>query len=111
MNLTFGNMTLEVNTFHVGKPQVSTFDQPTFVDTLEKEDEFEPLIEQPLDSFSFDNSYVDHLYHDVGNAFASCDNVQMESVTSWLPHGEHPMSVRMDLKDEERLELEPLVDL
>ena len=41
MNLTFGNVTLEVKIFHVGrKPQVdevSNFDSPNLVDTLEKE--------------------------------------------------------------------------
>ena len=63
MNLTFGNMTIEVKKFHVGgTPQVeevSNCEVPTLVDTLEEEEEFEPLIDQPLDSFSFDNSYVD----------------------------------------------------
>ena len=85
MNLTFGNITLEVNIFHIGKPQVeevSTCDQPIFVDTIEKEEEFEPLIEKPLDSFSFGNSYIDCTYHHAGNIFSSCDDVQLESVTS-----------------------------
>ncbi|KAL5554757.1 hypothetical protein UlMin_042158 [Ulmus minor] len=84
MNLTFGNITLEVNIFHVGKPQVeevSTCDQPVFVDTIEEE-EFEPLIEKPLDSFSFENSYIDCTYHHAGNVFSSCDDVQLENVTS-----------------------------
>ena len=72
MNLTFGNMTLEVNIFHVGKPQVeevSTCDLPVFVDTIENKEEFEPLIEKTLDSFSFDNSYIDYTYHHAGNVF------------------------------------------
>ncbi|KAL5565351.1 hypothetical protein UlMin_028515 [Ulmus minor] len=55
INLTFGNMTLEVNIFHVGgKPQVedvSNCEVPTLVDTLEKEEEFEPLHEKSFDSF------------------------------------------------------------
>ena len=42
MNLTFGNMTLEVNIFHVGGKsqveEVSNCDTPTLVDTLEKEE-------------------------------------------------------------------------
>ena len=46
MNITFRNMTLEVNIFYVGrKPQVdevSNCDIPTLVSTLEEE-EFEPL--------------------------------------------------------------------
>ena len=73
MNLTFGNMTLEVNIFHVrGTPQVeevSNCDVPTLVDILEKEENFESLHAQPLDSFSFDDSYVDSTYHHVGNIF------------------------------------------
>lgn len=72
MNLTFGNMTLEVNIFYVGKPQVeevSTCDQPVFVDTIEKEEEFEPLIEKSLDSFSFGDSFIDCTYHHAGNVF------------------------------------------
>ena len=78
MNLTFGNITLEVNNFHVGKPyveDVSTCDHPILLDTLEKEDEFEPLNEQSYYSFSFDNVYDNCLYHNAGNTFASCDNV------------------------------------
>ena len=107
MNLTFGNMTLEVNIFHVGKPQVeevSTCDQPVFVDTIEKKEEFEPLIEKPLDSFSFDNSYIDCTYHHAGNVFSSCDDVQLESVTSWFSHDEHLMSFRIDAKEKEKIE-------
>ena len=127
MNLTFENMTLDVNIFHVGgKPQVeevSNCDIPTFVDTLEKEKEFEPLVEtlekeeefepliaQLLDFFSFENSYVDCLYHDAVNYFSGCDNVQLESGSSWLPHEEHCMSFWVDLKDNERLVLEPLME-
>ncbi|KAL5564894.1 hypothetical protein UlMin_028058 [Ulmus minor] len=111
MNLTFGNMTLEVNIFYVGKPQVeevSTCDQPVFVDTIEKEEEFEPLIEKTLDSFSFDNSYIDCTYHHAGNIFSSCDDVQLERITSWLPHDEHSMSFRVDAKEKEQIEEMPL---
>ena len=90
MNLTFRNMTLEVNIFHVGRKlqveEISDCDCPTLVDTLEKDEEFEPLNEQSLDSFSFDDFYDDFLYHDVCNSLASCDKVQVESVSSWLPH-------------------------
>ncbi len=47
MNLTFGNITLEVSVFHVRRnPQVeeviSKCESPTLVDSLEEE-EFEPL--------------------------------------------------------------------
>ena len=61
--------------------EVSNCEIPTLADTLEEE-EFEPLIDQPLDSFSFDNSYVDCLFHNSCNSFSSCDNLQLESVSS-----------------------------
>ncbi|KAL5573652.1 hypothetical protein UlMin_023249 [Ulmus minor] len=79
MNLTFGNMTLEVNIFHVGgTPQVeevSNCEVPTLVDTLEKEEEFEQLHEKSFDSFSIVDSYIDCTYHHAGNVFSSCDDV------------------------------------
>ena len=54
--------------------EVSNCDSPTF-DTLEKEEEFEPLNAQPLDYFSFYDFYDDCLYHDAGTSLASCDKV------------------------------------
>ena len=86
--------------------EVSTCDHPTFVDTLEKDEEFEPLIEQPLNSFSFDNYYAACLFHNACNYFSNCDNVQLENVSSWLPHDKHSLSFRVDLKDES----EPLME-
>ena len=100
MNLTFGNMTLEVNIFHVGrKPQVeevSNCDSSTLVDTFEKDEEFELLIAQSLDSFSFDDFFDDCLYHDASNSLSSYDKVQVEIFSSWIPHDELPTSFRVD---------------
>ena len=36
--------------------------------------------------------------------FSSCDDVQLESVTSWFPHDEHSMSFRVDAKEKEQIE-------
>ena len=72
--------------------EVSNCDVPTLVDTLVKEEEFEPLNAQSLDSFSFDDSDVDCTCHHASNAFSSCDDVQLESVTFWLPYDELPTS-------------------
>ncbi|KAL5573830.1 hypothetical protein UlMin_023427 [Ulmus minor] len=114
MNLTFGNMTLVVNIFHVGgKPQVeevSNCEILTFVDTLENEEEFEPLHEKSFDSFSIVDLYIDCTYHHADNVFSNCDDVQLESVTAWLPHDKHSMSFRIDTKEEEQFDKEPSME-
>ena len=57
-----------------------------------------------------DDFYDDCLYHNASNSLASCDKVQVESVSSWLPHDENPMSFQVNAKEEERLEWEPLIE-